>query len=59
MGNNITTTITTIFLGAYKDSTLLGAYYGPLPTPSGPSSLSVFMLQASQATRKQPNTSFE
>lgn len=39
-------------LGVYKDSMLLGAYYGPQPTPFEPNSSNVCVLQASQAAHK-------
>jgi len=41
----------------YKDSSLLGACPGPPPPISEPNSMSVCMLQASQAALKQFGTS--
>lgn len=52
-GNETTPTLIDVSLVVYKDSTLLGAYYGPLPTPSEPISLSVCMLQESMAAGKR------
>lgn len=45
-------TVSSVYLGVYKGSSFLGVYYGPSPNPFEPSSLSVFILQASRASQK-------
>jgi len=50
--NNTIPSSTDVSPRVYKDSMFLGAYYGPLPTPSEPRSSSAFMHQASCTTNK-------
>lgn len=52
-GNKVVSSLTNVSPRVYKDSTLLGAYYGPPPTPLEPISSSFCMLQASQAAHKR------
>lgn len=58
-GNNIVFYRTNVSPRVYKDSTVLGAYYGPPHTPSEPSSSNVCMLQVSRNAHKWSGRSLQ